>query len=103
LVSRGQKRIDKYEKRRAKLIALHNDMCHDCRFRHPPHIYEFHHRNPGDKSFELAGAKLNQRWEKVMIEASKCDMLCANCHKVRHYVEREARKSNSKEHKGSNG
>ena len=75
----------KHKERRRKLIDLHHDMCQDCGYRFPDYMYEFHHRDPKEKEFSLGGKDLNRKWEKVMIEASKCDMLCANCHKKRHY------------------
>lgn len=85
----------KHRDRRKKLIELHGDVCFDCDGCFPHYIYEFHHRDPSTKEFTLGGKDLNRKWEKVMIEASKCDMLCANCHKERHYNEsREIRESN---------
>ena len=75
--------------RRLNLIQWFNDMCKDCRYRFPSYIYEFHHRDPKTKEFNLGGNELNRKWEKVVIEASKCDMLCANCHKRRHHESQE--------------
>jgi len=77
----------KHRDRRKKLIELHGSSCHDCQREYPAHIYEFHHRDPKQKRFTLGGKELNRRWESVMSEVSKCDMLCANCHKERHYNE----------------
>lgn len=75
----------KHKERRQLLVDLHNNYCLDCGIRFPSYVYEFHHRDPKEKEFSLGGKDLNRKWEKVMIEASKCDMLCANCHKKRHY------------------
>jgi hypothetical protein len=77
-------RPTKCKERRNKLIEWHHNKCHDCRREYPPHVYEFHHRNPSEKLFTLGGHNLNRKWEAVVIEASKTDMLCANCHKERH-------------------
>jgi predicted HNH restriction endonuclease len=85
----------KHRDRRRKLIELHGNKCHDCGLTYEDYVYEFHHRDPSIKEFTLGGKDLNRRWESVMVEASKCDCLCANCHKERHYNEsREIRKSN---------
>ncbi len=47
-------------------------------------LYDFHHRDPGEKSFRIAGSHLMYRWSRLCAEAAKCDCLCANCHRRRH-------------------
>ncbi|MDQ2950788.1 MAG: hypothetical protein M3R54_00835 [Chloroflexota bacterium] len=46
---------------------------------------EFHHRDPAAKSFPLGGFSGSQR--RFEIEALKCDLICANCHRNRHALE----------------
>jgi len=29
----------------------------------------------------------NKAWEKLVTEAQKCDLLCNNCHEMKHSVE----------------
>ena len=41
---------------------------------------EFHHRNPDEKEFRLT----DRAMDKLRAEASKCDLLCANCHRIAH-------------------
>ncbi len=46
-------------------------------------LFDFHHRDPSRKSFQLNIASLDRySREKVVKEAKKCDLLCANCHRM---------------------
>ena len=65
-------------------MYLFGNQCHDCGDKHPQYVYEFHHINPKEKRFTIGGHNLNRKWEEVLLEATKCEMLCANCHKIRH-------------------
>ena len=80
----GHKPI-KHKERRLKLIEWFGDRCNKCYLTYPHYVYEFHHRIPKDKEFSLGGKDLNRKWEKVVIEASKCILVCSNCHKRIHY------------------
>jgi hypothetical protein len=40
---------------------------------------QWHHRDPTQKRFNIGEAK-NMKWENLMLEVEKCDVLCANCH-----------------------
>lgn len=45
---------------------------------------EFDHRDPDTKSFtigEVRSAKV--RWDSFVAEIDKCDIVCANCHRIR--------------------
>jgi hypothetical protein len=74
---------------RDKLIKLHGDKCHDCDYTYHNNVYDFHHRVPKDKSFSLGSKAMSKPWEVIMIEASKTDMLCRNCHAARHILMKE--------------
>jgi hypothetical protein len=58
--------------------------CKDCGFT-TEHldVFDFHHRDPADKSFTI-GLFLKRDWNTVRDELDKCDLLCANCHRIRH-------------------
>jgi hypothetical protein len=46
-----------------------------------PVVLEFDHL--GDKSFSI-GAKLVQfKWQRILDEIEKCEVVCANCHRRR--------------------
>ena len=46
---------------------------------------DFHHRNPDEKQFDIGGAFWEKSIERVINEITKCDVLCANCHRKLHY------------------
>lgn len=58
--------------------------CVDCGSRFPPVVMHFHHRDPTEK---LASVNELRRgdFERVREEVAKCDLLCANCHALRHH------------------
>lgn len=47
-------------------------------------VLEFDHRNPADKKIDIAVAVgRGWKWETLLEEINKCDVLCGNCHKRR--------------------
>jgi len=67
-----------------------NMKCIDCGECHPSCL-EFHHPND-DKDSDLCAAVRNG-WSKQRIikEVTKCDCVCANCHRKRHWNESKKR------------
>lgn len=65
--------------------------CMDCGVKYPPPVMDFHHRDPAEKEFGIrkgvCGLMSRERVEK---EIAKCDLLCANCHRMRHMDEEES-------------
>ncbi len=57
--------------------------CLDCRQHVPWEAMDFHHRDPADKSFTI-GKSASRSWDSVVAEIAKCDLICANCHRIRH-------------------
>jgi hypothetical protein len=60
--------------------------CSKCGFSHPAAL-DFHHRDSSKKEFTLASAKISVSRERFLKEIEKCDVLCANCHRIHHYEE----------------
>ncbi len=46
---------------------------------------QFHHTN-NDKEVNIASRCSTWSLKKVQEEASKCEVLCANCHQIEHYT-----------------
>lgn len=83
---RSQKR--RRSRRRQDLIASAGGHCQDCGYVGP--ALEFHHRDPSTKEFSVG--EFNGSLTRLLAEAAKCDLLCANCHRLRHAL-REASES----------
>lgn len=64
--------------------------CKDCGNRYPPYVMDFDHRNPDDKLFNISTGKA-KRWEVVLAEIAKCDVVCSNCHRIRSHVRLQER------------
>lgn len=76
------------ETRRAKLLELakqfKNKPCMDCGGQYPAVAMDFDHRPDEEKLFSITRAYMdNYSDEEILAEIEKCDLVCANCHRVR--------------------
>lgn len=75
------------DRRRAELSALKDGPCMDCGNRFPPECMDFDHR-PGEGKIKPVGY-LFYMPHKVADEVKKCDLVCANCHRIRTRARRQ--------------
>ena len=68
---------------KARAIEYKGGLCLDCGQMPHPAAMHFHHRDPGVKDIEVSKLRAS-KFEKVLAEIDKCDLLCANCHAIRH-------------------
>ncbi|MGD8926750.1 MAG: hypothetical protein PVG20_07855, partial [Thioalkalispiraceae bacterium] len=62
--------------------------CELCGYAKNHAALEFHHTKPEEKIFQLDLRSLsNRRWELILEEAQKCQLLCSNCHAELHNPE----------------
>jgi hypothetical protein len=56
-------------------------------------VLEFHHRNQNDKDGLISKKASSGNWsiKKIQSEITKCDVVCANCHRKIHYDNRGKR------------
>lgn len=71
--------------RKIQLINEFGGKCQECGYNKNIAALEFHHINPDEKEFQLD--MRNTSIEKLRIEAAKCKLLCANCHRELHNPE----------------
>lgn len=67
-------------------IAYKGGCCQECGYNKCPAALDFHHRLGKDKLFKISGGKLTKLTERAKIELDKCDLLCANCHREKHFT-----------------
>lgn len=77
--------------------------CMDCGSHDlPPYCYEFDHRDPTTKITTI-GIMVNSKGSKARLdrEIDKCDVVCANCHRIRtHKESKRGRDHNDDTHRG---
>lgn len=57
--------------------------CADCGYAEHPAALDFDHRDPSTKLFNPSQFARHS-WQQVLEEIKKCDVRCANCHRVKH-------------------
>ncbi len=80
--------IQRVRARQAATVKLLRDLratpCADCRGEFDPWQMDFDHRDASTKAFRLTAGRAMLKPSNVLIaEAAKCDIVCANCHRVR--------------------
>ena len=67
-----------------RLLEEFGGCCMCCGYDRCPEALHFHHRDPATKEFAITGTGNTRAWAKLVAEAEKCDLLCANCHAEAH-------------------
>lgn len=82
---RTKQREDK-RLRKLKAVEYLGGRCDKCGGDWHPTIFEFHHLDPTAKDRDPS-KMLQLSWERLTAELDKCQLLCANCHRLVHYEE----------------
>jgi len=65
--------------------------CCLCGYNQHACALDFDHRDPDQKLFNIS-QRVTKNWDSLLLEIEKCDVLCANCHRVRTYNEKHYKK-----------
>lgn len=85
LAAKARSRYKLITTRRELIRKLKNKPCGDCLDWFNPWQMDFDHR-PGTHKIAAVGMFAHTAsMERVMAEARKCDLVCANCHRNRTY------------------
>ena len=95
----GKVQLCKYCIRKSKRLAFRisaanykNNECEICGLKRNTiddlEMFDFHHIDRSNKSFELGDKIEDRNWETIKKELDKCMMLCANCHRKQHLYAR---------------
>lgn len=77
------------QEKKAKIVEFKeaSNGCSKCgEKRH--YLLDFHHIDPSTKLFQISQGE-SKGWEKIKQEIDKCVLLCSNCHREFHYLEKE--------------
>jgi hypothetical protein len=67
-----------YKNNKCEMCGLERNTIEDLE------MFDFHHTDRSNKSFELGDKIEDRKWEDIKKELDKCMMLCANCHRKQH-------------------
>lgn len=74
---------DKRRKNKRDLVAALGGKCVRCGYDKSYAALQFHHHSD-DKSFGLSSGGVTKSYAKLLEEAKKCELICANCHAEEH-------------------
>ncbi|MEX2547856.1 MAG: hypothetical protein WD830_08725 [Chloroflexota bacterium] len=86
----GARRQVLWREKAALLARLQDVPCTDCGQRFPKAAMDFDHRDPTTKQYVVSRMLVGATTDQILKEAAKCDVICANCHRMRTYQRREA-------------
>ena len=76
-----QRQKQRHLELKLELIQLLGGKCEVCGYNKNIGVLCFHHKDPKEKSISLDARSLgNRRWQSILEEAKKCQLLCSNCH-----------------------
>lgn len=81
-----EKQKELKRKRKLESILYLGGKCASCKQEFHPAVFEFHHRDPTTKDKDPSKL-LSYSWKTITEELDKCDLLCANCHRLIHHRE----------------
>ena len=90
-----QDRLDRARKKKQEVRKWYREYkntlhCADCGQSHPATL-DFHHIDPTEKDFVVSQIlHETTSLRRLQEEIAKCVVLCANCHRIRHWNEKHS-------------
>ena len=69
---------------KARLVEHLGGKCIHCGYKRCVEALEFHHKDPTQKDFAISGKSIS--FDRLKVEAEKCELVCSNCHKELHHT-----------------
>ena len=66
-----------------EITELKKKPCLDCNQSFPTCVMDFDHKDPSQKIRQISVMTKRYGRDKVLEEITKCDLVCANCHRIR--------------------
>lgn len=73
------------EQRRAWLDSLKAGPCGRCKQLFPAYVMDWHHSDHRTKKFGIGRGSFRRSRAAIIEEIAKCELLCANCHRIVEY------------------
>jgi hypothetical protein len=72
--------------KRIEIVEIFGGACIKCGYAKSTAALHFHHRDGTQKAFQISTREMWRPHADIMAEASKCDLICANCHCELHFA-----------------
>lgn len=72
-----------FREQKEKALKYKGGKCEVCGYSKCSAALEFHHLDPKEKEFSIGGTNYH-KWDDLVPELDKCQLLCANCHREAH-------------------
>ncbi len=85
--------VRRRERLRAYVWKFKDVPCADCGQRYPHYVMDFDHLPGAEKLFGIAyyvASRPRQNLKELAVEIAKCEVVCANCHRIRSHIRRAA-------------
>ena len=80
----SQSVIEWRRRTKIKLIKYKGGKCEICGYNKCIDALEFHHKDPKQKDFNISKMGYGRKFEILLKEVDKCNLLCSNCHREIH-------------------
>jgi hypothetical protein len=81
-----RKNKNKKEQLRAVAQEYKSQPCADCGGIFPFYVMDFDHREGEEKLSHVSTLVKMMSLQRLLDEIAKCDVVCANCHRIRTYM-----------------
>ena len=81
---RSRRQVDRYISYKQKAIEYKGGECIHCGYNKNIAALDFHHRDPQKKDPDWKLLR-HRKFETILRELDKCDLVCKNCHAELHY------------------
>lgn len=71
------------------LKVLKSKPCTDCKCSYPYYVMDYDHLDTTTKSGLVSLLRRHLSWKRLEIEIAKCELVCANCHRIRTHWRQE--------------
>lgn len=85
-MSKNSEKVKRHRQKKREFIRdAKKKPCTDCGVQYPYYVMQFDHVS-GVKKFNFSSAHVDfKRFDQIIDEIAKCEVVCSNCHAARTY------------------